>query len=54
VVTRESAVLSTWYSSRPEPRRLRAIGDTEGLRVLVHLEPALDSNEIHRAWSVDR
>jgi hypothetical protein len=46
----ESAVLTAWYDSRPEIRRLRAIRDTEGLRVLIELEPAQDSGEIHPAW----
>ena len=50
----ECAFLSAWYSSRPEIRRLRAIRDTEGLRVLVKLEPALDSSEIHLAWMANR
>jgi len=50
----ESAALSAWYCSRPEIRRLRAIRDTEGLRVLVELEPAQDSNEIHPAWIANR
>lgn len=50
----ESAVLSAWYCSRPEIRRLRAIRDAEGLRVLVELEPAQDSNETHPAWVANR
>jgi hypothetical protein len=50
----ESAVLSAWYSSRPEIRRLLAIRDREGLRVLVELEPAQDSGEIHPAWMANR
>jgi hypothetical protein len=54
VSTLESAVLSAWYCSRPEIRRLLAIRDTEGLRVLVELEPALDSNEVHPAWMANR
>ncbi|TLZ53021.1 MAG: hypothetical protein E6K21_00075 [Gammaproteobacteria bacterium] len=35
-------------------RRLRAIRDTEGLRVLVLLEPALDRSAIHPAWMANR
>jgi hypothetical protein len=54
VVTRESAALSAWYGSRPEIRRLWALRDTQGLRVLVHVERALDSNEIHPAWIANR
>ena len=37
-----------------EIRRLWAIRDTEGLRVLVQLEPALDSSAIHPAWMANR
>jgi hypothetical protein len=54
VVTRESAALSAWYGSRPEIRRLWALRDSEGLRVLVHLEPAYDSDEINPAWVANR
>jgi hypothetical protein len=54
VVTRESAALSAWYGSRPEIRRLWALRNTQGLRVLVHVERALDSNEIHPAWMANR
>ena len=50
MLTLEAAVLSAWYCSRPEIRRLRAIRDAQGLRVLVALEPAQDSNETHAAW----
>ena len=50
----ESAVLMAWYRSRPEIRRLLAVRDAEGLRVLVELEPAPDSNEIHPAWIANR
>ena len=50
MVTRESAALSAWYNSRPEIRRLWALRDAQGLRVLVHVERALDSNEIHPTW----
>jgi hypothetical protein len=50
----ESAVLSVWYSSRPEVRRLLAIHDADGLRVLLQLEPAQDSGEMHPAWLANR
>ena len=50
----ESSVLSAWYSSRPEIRRLRAIRDTEGLRIVVELEPVQDSDETHPAWIANR
>jgi hypothetical protein len=48
------AVLSAWYCSRPEVRQLLALRDEEGLRVLVHLEPAQDSGEINPAWMANR
>ena len=55
MVDLESAVLSAWYGSRPEVRRLLAMRDAaEGLRVLVELEPAQDSSEIHPAWLAHR
>ena len=52
--TLDSAVLSAWYCSRPEIRRLLAIRDAEGLRVLVELEPAQDSSETHPTWLANR
>ena len=54
MITLEAAVLSAWYCSRPEIRRLRAIRDAEGLRVLVALEPAHDSSETHAIWIANR
>jgi hypothetical protein len=54
VVTSESAALSAWYGSRPEIRRLWARRDTQGLRVLVHVDRAFDSNEAHPAWMANR
>jgi hypothetical protein len=54
VVSLESAVLSAWYCSRPEIRRLLALKDAAGLRVLVELEPAQDSGEVHPAWMANR
>ncbi len=50
----ESAVLTAWYCSRPEIRRLLAIKNTDGLRVLLQLEPAQDSGETHPAWVANR
>jgi hypothetical protein len=50
----EFAVLSAWYCSRPEIRRLLAIRDMEGLRVLLQLEPAQDSSEVHPSWIANR
>jgi hypothetical protein len=53
VITRES-VLSAWYGSRPETRRLCALRDAQGRRVVVHVQRALYSNEIHPAWMANR
>lgn len=50
----ESEVLSAWYCSRPEVRRLLAIRDSDGLRVFLQLEPAQDSGETHPAWMANR
>ncbi len=54
MITEESAALFVWYGSRPEIRQLVAIRDTQGLRVLIHLEPAVDSGEIHATWMAKR
>lgn len=50
MLKRDSVTVSAWYNSRPEIRRLWAIRDAEGLRVLVHLEPTADGDETHPAW----
>ncbi len=52
--TREFAALSAWYDSRPEIRRLWALREIQGLRVLVQVERAFDSSEIHPAWLANR
>jgi hypothetical protein len=49
VVTVESAGLTAWYRSRPVSRRF-AVRDTEGVRVLLHVERAFANKEIHPAW----
>ena|SRR5262245_28353051 len=54
MTTRESAALSAWYGSHPEIRQLWALRDTQGLRVLVHLEPAQDSDEVQPVWMAKR
>lgn len=54
MVTPEFEALCAWYGSRPEIRRLWALRDTQGLRVLVYVEPAPDSSEIHPAWIANR
>lgn len=54
MVTLECATLSAWYGSRPEIRRLLAIRDAEGLRVLVQIEPSHDSSDTFPAWMAYR
>lgn len=54
MATIESAALAAWYSSCPVIRRLCALRETQGLRVLVHVERAFDSNEIHPVWIANR
>jgi hypothetical protein len=50
----ECAVLTAWYHSRPEVRRLLALKQPDGLRVLLELEPAQDSSETNPAWLANR
>ena len=54
MATRESVALAAWYGSRTVIRRLCALRDTQGLRVLVHVERAFDGNGIHPAWIANR
>jgi len=54
MATPESVTLSAWYGSRPEIRRLWAVRDAQGLRVVVDMEPANDSGEVHPAWMANR
>jgi hypothetical protein len=46
----ESAAVADWYAAHSNVRRLWAIRDARGLRVLVALEPTHDGNDIHPAW----
>lgn len=54
MVTRESAALAAWYGSRPEIRRMWAVRDARGLRVIVDVVRANDSDEVHPAWMANR
>jgi hypothetical protein len=45
-----SAALADWYASHPVVRHLWAIEYTQGMRVIVTLEPAVDGNDVHPAW----
>jgi hypothetical protein len=50
----ESTALAAWYAAHPSVRRLWAIRDALGLRVLVTLEPTLDGDDTHPAWIANR
>lgn len=54
MVTRESAALAAWYGSHPEIQRMWAIRDARGLRVIVDVVRANDSNEVHPTWMANR
>jgi len=49
-VTAESVALASWYDSQPAVQRLLGIKDAEKLRVIVALEPTLDSDDIYPVW----
>jgi hypothetical protein len=49
-VTRETLALSAWYDRNPAVRRLWAVRGAGGLRVIVALEPTLDSSDIYPLW----
>jgi hypothetical protein len=46
----ESAAVATWYAAHSSVRRLWAIRDAYGLRVLVTLEPTHDGDDTLPAW----
>jgi hypothetical protein len=45
-----STVVATWYATHSDIRRLRAIEDSQGVRIIVTLEPTLDGNDTYPAW----
>ena len=49
-ITAESVTLASWYDCQPAVRRLWGIKDAEKLRVIVALEPTLDSDDIYPVW----
>jgi len=49
-VTPESLALAAWYDTHPTVRRMWAIKDAETLRVIVTLEPTVDSDDTLPAW----
>ncbi len=52
--TPESLAVEAWYAAHSNVRRLWAVKDAHGLRIIVSLEPALDSNDIYPAWIANR
>jgi hypothetical protein len=49
-MTSESVALAEWYAAHSNVRRMWAIRDTRGLRVLVSLAPTLDGDDTYPAW----
>lgn len=45
-----AAVLATWYADHPSIRRLWAIADSIGLKVVVALEPTFDGDDALPVW----
>jgi hypothetical protein len=46
----ESRALARWYDGRPSVRRMWAIRERQGLRVIVTLEPTVDDSDIVPTW----
>jgi len=49
-ITAESLALAKWYDANPTVQRLWGIRDAQALRVVVALEPTLDSDDVSPAW----
>jgi hypothetical protein len=49
-VAPESAALAAWYDDNAAVRHLWAIKSAQGLRVIVRLEPTLDSDDTLPGW----
>jgi hypothetical protein len=49
-VTAAFLVLDKWYAAHPSIRRLWAVQESQGLRVIVTLEPTHDGDDIYPAW----
>jgi hypothetical protein len=49
-ITCESFVLATWYDAHPSVRRLWGIREAQGLRVVISMEPTLDTDDVYPAW----
>jgi hypothetical protein len=46
--------LDAWYGSHSVIRRLWAIKEPQGLRIVVALEPTHDGDDTHPAWLANR
>jgi len=49
-MTAESLSLARWYDSEPAVRRLWGIRTTQGIRVIVVIEPSHDSDDVYPSW----
>jgi hypothetical protein len=43
-------VLAKWYAAHPAVRRLWAIKESQGMRVIITLEPTHDGDDIYPVW----
>ena len=43
-------ILAKWYAAHSAVRRLWAIRESQGMRVIVTLEPTHDGDDIYPAW----
>jgi hypothetical protein len=43
-------MLAAWYAAHPVVRRMWAIKESQGMRVIVMLEPTHDGDDISPAW----
>jgi hypothetical protein len=43
-------ILAKWYAAHSAVRRLWAISEAQGLRVIVMLEPTNDGDDLYPAW----
>lgn len=46
----ETVALAKWYDAHPEILRLWGISDEQALRVVLLIEPVLDSDDIYPVW----
>ena len=49
-VTAASVVLAKWYAAHPAVRRLWAFKESQGMRIIVTLEPTHDGDDVFPAW----